>query len=271
MITKAIISVSGWGTRRLPITKAIEKCMLPVGNRPVVDYVVQDAIMAGIKDIYFVVNSADTQVEKYYTQHQKLEHYLHFAGKTEYLRYIAPPQGVNFYFLDQEVTTKYGTAIPVGLCFPYIKPNESVALLMGDDFVYNADGNSELAYLISQTAPGGSSMLTTQMPANRLREYSVIEFDPQGNYFQVADHPEPENAPSNYVNINKYILNYDILQAAAAYSNVEITGEYAITEPINQYVMTGGSIQVVQARGRYFDTGNAYDWLEANKTILAAQ
>ncbi len=271
MITKAIIPVAGWGTRRLPITKAIEKCMLPIGNRPVVDYVVQDAILAGIRDIYFVVNSADTQVEKYYSQHQQLEQYLHFSGKTEYLRFISPPQGVNFYFIDQEVTTKYGTAIPVGLCFPYIKPGESVAVLMGDDFVYNADGSSELARMIAHTPPGGSSMLVTQVDMNRVREYGVIEFDPQGNFYQVIEKPEPENAPSNYINISKYILNYDILQAAAAYSNVEITGEYTITEPITQYVLTGGAMQVIMAQGKYFDAGNAYSWLEANKTILAIQ
>ena len=56
MITKAIIPVAGWGTRRLPVTKAIEKCMLPLGNRPVVDYIVQDCVRAGIRDIYFVVS-----------------------------------------------------------------------------------------------------------------------------------------------------------------------------------------------------------------------
>lgn len=77
-----------------------------------------------------------------------MEQYLNFAGKPEYLRYIAPPQGVNFYFIEQEVNTKYGTAIPVGLCFPYIRPGESVAVLTGDDFIYNYDGSSELARLI---------------------------------------------------------------------------------------------------------------------------
>ena len=248
MITKAIILAAGWGTRRLPITKSVEKCMLPIGNRPVIDYVVQDAILAGIKDIYFVVNSEDNQIEKYYKPYPKLEQYLNFAGKPEYLRYIAPPQGVNFYFIEQEVNTKYGTAIPVGLCFPYIRPGESVAVLTGDDFIYNYDGSSELARLIM--------------------EYGVIEFDTQGNYYQIVEKPSPENSPSNYINISKYILNYEVLQAAAAYSKVDITGEYALTEPINQYVLTGGTMKVVLSQGKYFDSGNAYAWVEANRTVL---
>ena len=268
MITKAIILAAGWGTRRLPITKSVEKCMLPIGNRPVIDYVVQDAILAGIKDIYFVVNSEDNQIEKYYKPYPKLEQYLNFAGKPEYLRYIAPPQGVNFYFIEQEVNTKYGTAIPVGLCFPYIRPGESVAVLTGDDFIYNYDGSSELARLIMQTPQGASSMLSVEVDPNRVGEYGVIEFDTQGNYYQIVEKPSPENSPSNYINISKYILNYEVLQVAAAYSKVDITGEYALTEPINQYVLTGGTMKVVLSQGKYFDSGNAYAWVEANRTVL---
>ena len=72
-ITKAIIPVAGWGTRRLPITKTIEKCMLPVGNRPIIDYVVEDCIKAGITDIYFVVSEGSTQVKRFYSNNPKLE------------------------------------------------------------------------------------------------------------------------------------------------------------------------------------------------------
>lgn len=270
-ITKAIIPVAGWGTRRLPVTKAVEKCMLPIGNRPVIDYVVQDAVLAGITDIYFVVNAADTQLEQYYSRHQRLEQYLQYAGKAEYMRYIMPPQGINFYYIDQEITTKYGTAIPVGMCLPYIKPGESVAVMMGDDFIYNADGSSELARLIAQTPEGGCSMLSAQVDPQSVEKYGVIEFDQNGNYYQLVEHPQPETAPSNYINVSKYIFNYELLQATAAYANVEITGEYMITEPINQYVLTGGSMKVVPVQGQYFDAGDAYAWLRANQVILGAR
>lgn len=267
-ITKAIIPVAGWGTRRLPITKAIEKCMMPIGNRPVVDYVVQDAILAGITDFYFVVSSQDTQLEDYYTRNQKLEQYLEFSGKPEYLRYVMPPQNVKFYYIDQDTTTKYGTAIPIGLCMQYIRPGESVAILMGDDFIYNADGSSELLNLMQQTPQNGCSMLATQVDPQAVERYGVIEFDHNGNYYQMVEGPKPEEAPSNLINVSKYIFNYDLLQATAAYANVEITGEYRITEPINQYVLTGGQMSVVQARGQYLDAGDAYSWLYANRVVL---
>ena len=267
-ITKAIIPVAGWGVRRLPITKAVEKCMLPIGNRPVVDYVVQDCVLAGITDIYFVVNQADTQLEKYYSRNQPLEEYLNFAGKPEYLKFTQPPRNVNFYYIDQDAVQKYGTAIPVGLCAPYIKPGESVAVMMGDDFIYNRDGSSELARLITQTPEGGAAMLGVEIDRQAVGRYGVIEFDQNGNYYQIVERPDPSTAPSNFINVSKYILNYDLVQMIAAYSSVEITGEYQSTEPINQYAITGGQVKVVPATGQYLDAGDVYTWLYANRVVL---
>ncbi len=267
-ITKAIIPVAGWGTRRLPVTKAIEKCMLPVGNRPIVDYVVQDAIAAGITEIFFVVNQGDRQLEKYYSHNPGLEQHLNYFGKQEYLRYVMPPEGIKFYYIDQASSSKYGTAIPVGMCAQYLKPGESVAVMMGDDFVYNPDGSSELRRLIASTPEGGNSMLSATVPQETVNRYGVIEFDVNGNYYQMVEKPDPASAPSTSINISKYIFNYDLMQMIGAYSQVDITGEYYITEPMNQYVLTGGSIKVVPAVGQYLDAGDPYSWLYANRVIL---
>lgn len=266
-ITKAIIPVAGWGVGRLPVSRALERSMMPIGNRPVVDYIIQECVQAGITDIYFVVNKGDTQLERYYTQNLAVEQYLQYTGKPEYMRYMGLPP-VRFYYIDQSVSTKYGTAIPVGLCAPYVKPGESVAVLMGDDFIYNADGSSELVRMMSQTPEGGNAMLSVNVDRSLVERYGVIEFDVNGHYYQVVEKPAPEQAPSTYINVSKYIFNYDVIQAIAAYSNVDITGEYNITEPLNQYVMTGGSIVVVPAQGQYLDTGDVYTWHHANKVIL---
>ena len=271
MVTKAIIPVAGYGTRRLPITKAVEKCMMPIGNRPAVDYIVQDAIAAGIRDIYFVVNKDDTQIERYYMRNQKLENYLQGIGANEYLNFIQPPQGVNFYYIDQDVSDRYGNAIPIGLCFPYIKPGESVAILTGNDFIFNSDGSSELAKLISQTPEGASSLLTLQIDPNQSSSYNVIEFDMNGNYYRTIKKPTPSQAPSNYINVNKYIFSYELLQAVAAYSNVNITGEYDVLEPIHQYAITGGLMKIVSTNGYYLNVDDPYSWLYANQIVINNQ
>ncbi len=268
-ITKAIIPLAGWGTRRLPITKAIEKCMLPVGNRPVVDYVVQDCIRAGITEIFFVVNKGDSQLEKYYSHNLALEQYLNYFGKQEYLKYVMPPEGVRFYYIDQDTNSKYGTAIPVGMCAQYLKPGESVVVAPGDSFFHApGSGTSEVARLVGSTAEGGNGMLAVDVPREMTDRYGVIEFDTNGNYYQIVEKPEPDQAPSTSINTSYFVLNYDVMQAIAAYANVDITGEYYILEPISQYVLTGGTMQVIQAQAQYLDAGEPYSWLYANRMIL---
>src|SRR5690242_17819322 len=124
-ISKAIIPVAGWGTRRLPITKTIEKSMLPIGNRPLVDYVVQDCIAAGIRDIYFVVSGEQTQVEAYYSENITLNNYLTANGKANRIPDVTPPSDVAFHYVVQPQGGKYGTAIPISLVVPELEQGES--------------------------------------------------------------------------------------------------------------------------------------------------
>lgn len=269
MITKAIIPVAGWGTRRLPITKAIEKCMLPIGNRPVVDYVVQDCIAAGITDIYFVVGEHSTQIQAYYGDNAELNTYLVANDKENLLPLVRPLENVTFHYITQAANSKYGTAIPVGLAVSVLAPNESAVVLMGDDFIYNSDGNSEVARLIAVTPEGGSSLLGVTIERSEVGRYGVLALDKDGNYEQIVDQPTPEAAPSSMINISKYVMNYELLQAVQAYANVDLSGEYQITEVINQYVMRGGKVKVVPALGEYLDGGNLKGWLYANQVIVS--
>jgi UTP--glucose-1-phosphate uridylyltransferase len=152
-VTKAIIAVAGWGTRMLPITKSIEKCMLPVGTRPVIDYVVRDIVAAGIQDIYFVVGEQSTQIQSYYRSNVQLNDYLRSRGKDDKLELVAPLSGVNIHFITQPLTGKYGTSVPVGLAAPYIGDDESALVIMGDQFFYREDGGSNAADLKMNLSP----------------------------------------------------------------------------------------------------------------------
>lgn len=268
-ITKAIIPVAGWGTRRLPITKAIEKCMLPVGNRPLVDYVVQDCIQAGITDIYFVVSEWMTQIQSYYSDNGALDTYLIGEGKEELLPLVKPPRDVSFHFIQQDTNGKYGTAIPVSLVLPYLDQGESVVLLMGDDFIYNADGSSEVKRLLEATPENGNAMLGANVPLEAVSRYGVIDMNERSEFIRIVEKPTPEEAPSTLVNISKYVFNHDLLKAVAGYAEVPLTGEYYITDPINQYVMNGGSIVVAPAKGEYLDGGSVGSWLHANNVVMA--
>ena len=266
-ITKAIIPVAGWGTRRLPITKSTEKCMLPIGNRPMVDYVVQDCIDAGITDIYFVVSEDSSQLQSYYAANEALETYLEAHNKTEMLSLVTPPVA-RFHYIIQPSTAPYGTATPVGLALPYIEKGESVAVLMGDDCLYRTDGISEVARLIER-AEGESAMLGVYVPLEDVSRYGVIQSNELGHFERIVEKPSQEDAPSTEINVSKYIFNSEMLDHVRRYvERKDITGEYQITEPINSYVADGGLVKVVIAEGEYLDSGTVEGWLHANDVVV---
>lgn len=270
-ITKAIIPVAGWGTRRLPITKTIEKCMLPIGNRPVVDYVVRDCIAAGITDIYFVVGEDSTQLHSYYRPNLELDDYLKRSGKEELLPLIETPKA-NYHFIVQPSYGKYGTAVPVALALQAVEPGESVVVVMGDDYAYNEDGSSEIMRLIQQLPDGQSAALGLEVTDDpHIGRYGYMETDTAGNLVRIIEHPDTE--PARFIkNISKYALSYPMLEAIHDYCETSpVDGEYQIFAPFEQMIKSGHTIKLVLSKGQYLDAGTIEGWLHANQVICAAE
>lgn len=268
-ITKAIIPVAGWGTRRLPITKSIEKCMLPIGNRPLVDYVVQDCLLAGINEIIFIVSEQSDQLQRYYRSNIQLNDYLRRGNKHELLSMVAPIQA-KLHFVTQPGHGKYGTAVPVALAADYIDDGESAVVLMGDDFIYNADGSSEVARLLAATPEGQCSLLSAQVDPQAVTRYGVIEMDSQGNYQRIVERPAVDEAPSHLINISKYVLTKSVIDACRDLP-VSLRGEYELPDAINTYVANGGQVKVVPAVGQYLDGGTLEGWLIANNVVCGGE
>lgn len=267
-ITKAIIPVAGWGTRMLPITKAIEKCMLPIGNRPLVDYVVRDCLQAGINELIFIVSENSTQLEAYYRSNIQLNDYLRRKGKEDMLPLVAPIQA-KLHFVTQPGYGKYGTAVPVALAAEYIEEGESAVVLMGDDFIYNADGSSEIARLVEATPDGACSLLAASVDPSEVSSYGVIATDESGNYAAIVEKPAVDDAPSNLINISKYILTKEVIDACA-HLEISSRGEYELPDAVNAYVSAGGQVKVVPAIGEYLDGGTPQGWLRANNVVCGA-
>lgn len=272
--TKAIIPVAGYGTRRLPITKSIEKCMLPVLNRPVIDYVVEDCIKAGITDIYFVVSPGATQIRSYYQRNQQLEDYLVANGKQQMLDVVKPLTDVNFHFIEQDVTAgaPYGTTIPVWLCRDIIEADEQFLVLMGDDFIYNPDGSSETKRLIENVTSSNANagMIGVAIPQEDVSRYGVIALQDNSQLFDsIQEKPEVSEAKSNLINVSKYIFGADFMDyiKKGVDAGPSAGGEYFITDPLNSYVQDGKTIQVVESKGKYLDSGTVENWLTANNFV----
>lgn len=246
--------------------------MLPVLNRPIIDYIVQDCIAAGITDIYFVTSPGSAQIRDYYTDKPELVDYLRQNGKEAYIAEVTPPKDVRFHFIEQDTspTALYGTTIPVWLCREYIEPNEHVLVLTGDDFMHNPDGSSDIARLIEVVKDGGSAMLGVEVPHDTVSRYGVLatHADDAGRlqFEYIQEKPSVSEAKSNLINVSKYIFDASIFTYLdnAVQNGVQHNGEYYITDPINEYVQAGNAIQVVQSRGTYLDVGTVENWLAAN-------
>ena len=264
-ITKAIIPVAGRGTRMLPITKAIEKCMLPVGKRPIIDYVVQDCLAAGIREFIFVVSEQSSQLEAYYRSNIHLNDYLRRKGKEDMLPLIAPLKA-NMHFVTQPSYGKYGTAVPVALASDYINMGESAVVLMGDDFMYNPDGSSEVARLIAATPAGECSILAKEVPHESISRYGALVIDESGHFREIVEKPRPEEAPSDYANIGKYVLTKQVIDSCATIA-VSPRGEYELTDAVTRFAQAGGAVKVVPAVGQHLDGGSLDGWLHANNVV----
>ena len=268
-ITKAIIPVAGWGTRMLPITKSIEKCMLPIGNRPVIDFVVQDVIKAGIKDIYFVVGEQSAQLQSYYRSNIPLNDYLRRAGKADMLDLVRPLQGVNIHFITQPGTGGYGTSVPIGMCSEFIDDNESALVMSGDQFFYRHDDGSNAADLIEFVSSRGltSGLYGVRMPIDNID--SSIEVDADGNYVRIVEKPKPGEAPTDLQNASFYVFPKEIFELARTLPANPKRGEFEVTDAINAYVASGQKIAVGTVTGDYMECGSVAGWLHANQIVCA--
>lgn len=276
-ITKAIIPVAGWGTRRLPITKVIEKSMLPVGNRPLVDYSVQELIEAGVTDIYMVVsNTEPCQVREFYSDNIVLNDYLISRGKGDRVALTKTlPEHVKIHYIAQDANSKYGTAVPVAMAAEEYSLNEPVIVYMGDDFIWNPEGESAATSLInSLQSETDSAILGVEIPKEKVDKYGVLEVQ-DGKLTNVVEKPSVEEAPSNLINVSKYILSADLLQKIVAYVNEHDFGptdqEYMITDPIYDYIKQGQTMRVASTSGQYLDGGSVEGWVHANNVVCGVK
>ncbi len=269
-ITKAIVPVAGWGTRMLPITKSIEKCMLPVGTRPVIDYVVQDLVLAGVQDIYFIVGEQSTQIQSYYRTNIQLNDYLRSHGKADKLPLVAPLTGVNIHFIAQPSTGGYGTSIPVGIANEFIADDESAFVIMGDQFFYREDGGSNAADLaaILQDKNVTAGLFGVPVPWDQVSMYGIIEKDGDENFVKIVEKPPADEAPSNLNNASFYVFDKKIFELAKTLPVNPARGEFEITDAINAYVSVGNKIAVAEVSGEYMECGSVQGWLHANRRIL---
>lgn len=271
-IKKALITSAGFGTRFLPITKTIQKEMLPILNRPLVDYVVEDCIKAGITEIVFVISEHNNQLIHFYRENRRLYEYLQKMNKLQMYDQVKQlHEQATFTFVKQNDTEIYGTATPVKLAKEHLKDEEAFLVFMGDDFIFNADGSSEAQRMIDLFNSSGAQGLATcvEKPESVLHKYGIAEIKKQNGYTfltNLIEKPAPGTAPSNLVNMSKYIFTPEIFDIIEHQSINPKSGELYITDSITQLAQKQ-PVAIHTPFGEYLDGGYVMGWLKANLLV----
>jgi len=264
MIKKVVIPVAGVGTRFLPATKAQPKEMLPVVDKPIIQYVVEDAIRAGIEDIIFITGPSKRAVEDHFSPNYELISLLKKTGKEEVAEEVKKIADMaNFIFIRQR--GPYGNGTPV-LCSKPIIGNEPFAVMWGDEFFYTPK-KSQLKQLIDVYEKYGDPVLTAYKVDNEgTKRYGIIDgIEVEKKVYQVkniVEKPGPEKAPSRLASLGGYILTPDIFEAL---ENTKLGkgGERWLVDAIFK-LLKKRPLYASLIEGEYYDTGSKFGYLKAN-------
>ena len=263
VIKKVVIPVAGFGTRFLPATKAQPKEMLPVVDKPILQYIVEEAVASGIEDVIIVTNLQKRAAEDHFDRLPELEAWLEKQGKTEALdqvRHIA--ELANFIYIRQK--GPYGNGTPV-LEAKHVIGNEPFALLWGDDMVVGEV--PRLKQLINVYEQYGNPVLTAyRVDDEGTKKYGMLEAKPvSGNVYEVkgiVEKPGPIKAPSRLASLGGYILTPDIFAALEA-TPPGHDGELWLVDALEK-LRQKRPLYACEITGTYYDVGSKLGWLKAN-------
>lgn len=264
-VRKAVIPAAGYGTRFLPVTKSVPKEMLPIVDRPVIQYVIEEAVGSGIDQICIVTSSSKFSVEEYFNYNYELEHRLLAAGKQqEYEEIRRVANEASFYYVRQKEQLGNGHAV---LCAREFVGDEPFAVLWGDDFV-SADPPRARQLLDVYEKHRGSVITVFQSShPDDARKYGIVRgqtIEPGVTRVEgVVEKPGPEKAPSNLASIGGYIFTPAIMPILAGLAPAQ-GGEIWLVDAINQLAQQEPVFASEYRNGRYYDCGSKLEWLKAN-------
>ncbi|MBK3332691.1 UTP--glucose-1-phosphate uridylyltransferase GalU [Persephonella atlantica] len=262
-VRKAVIPVAGFGTRFLPATKATPKEMMPIVDKPIIQYIVEEAVASGIDTVIFVTGRHKRAIEDHFDYAPELEYALTKSGKEEYVNVIREISDMaDFVYIRQKEQLGLGHAI---LMAEHIIGDEPFAVLLGDELIINNE-NPGIKQLIDVYTKFGKSVLgTTEVPKEETYKYGIVE----GTFIEdnirlvnyLVEKPEPEEAPSTSAIIGRYILTPNIFDALKK-TPFGKGGELQLTDAL----MTLRKEEVIYSKdieGKRHDTGNKLGYIKA--------
>ena len=264
-IRKAVFPVAGLGTRFLPATKTVPKEMLPIIDRPLIQYAVDEAIEAGCDTLIFVTNRYKHSVADYFDKAYELEQKLERAGKTEQLelvRNVLPPH-VRAVFVTQAEALGLGHAV---LCAKPIVGDEPFAVLLPDDLIWNRGGAGALKQMADAAEATGASVIAVQdVPHDQTGSYGIVATEPfegrSGRITAMVEKPKPDVAPSNLAVVGRYVLDSRIFSLLES-TTPGAGGEIQLTDAIAT-LLSESRVLAYRFQGTRFDCGTHIGLIEA--------
>lgn len=261
-VKKAIIPAAGLGTRFLPATKAMPKEMLPIVDKPTIQYIVEEAIAAGIEEIIIVTGKGKRSIEDHFDYSFELEHNLLEKGKLDILEQVRRSSEVEIHYIRQKEPKGLGHAI---WCARNFIGDEPFAVLLGDDIVRSH--TPCIGQLVCQFEKYGSSVIGVKaVPKEQTYRYGVINplsvLDSSGRTYKlqsVVEKPDPEKAPSNLGIIGRYVLTPNIFRFLEC-QEAGYGGEIQLTDAIQQLILREGCIGY-EFEGERFDVGEKLGYI----------
>ena len=267
-IRKVVIPAAGFGTRFLPQTKAMPKEMLPIVDKPVIQYVVEEAVESGIEDVIIVTGAAKRAIEDHFdVPNAELIKNLEMGGKEELVKHVMRiSELANFIYIRQKGA--YGNGTPVLSAEPAIE-DEPFAVLWGDEVIYSHP--PRLKQMMDVYEKHGGIVISGVRIEKKedLRRYGIADVTlVEGNVYkinQIVEKPDPEHAPSNLATHGAYILPPEIFEALRSLEPGK-GGEIWLVDAINKLKDQGVPVFAVEIKdGKYYDTGNKLEYM---KTVV---
>jgi UTP--glucose-1-phosphate uridylyltransferase len=278
-VTKAVIPVAGLGTRFLPATKAVPKALMPVVDKPAVQYVVEEAAAAGLRDVVLITDERQEPIAEHFSRNYDLEKALAAKGNEKALAGVrAPAELANISYVMQDEPRGLGHAV---LCSAEEVGDEPFAVMLGDDLI--GAGDDLLGRMLAARRKyGGTIVALMEVPPDEVAAYGVAAFKPTDEADIVAvtdliEKPDASEAPSNWIIIGRYVCDpaiFSVLRDTAPGRG----GEIQLTDALRTLAVAdrsanadGGGVHGVLFRGRRFDTGNKLDFLRTTVEFACAR
>ena len=272
-VRKAVFPVAGLGTRFLPATKASPKEMLPVVDKPLIQYAVEEAAAAGITDMIFITGRSKRAIEDHFDKAYELEAELEAKGKQQLLDVVrgVAPGSINCIYIRQPEALGLGHAV---LCAEPVVGDEPFAILLADDLMDAGErGNPVMRQMVERYAQHQASVIAVEeVPRQDSSKYGIVSADPfsqePGGIARmrgIVEKPQPEDAPSNLAVVGRYLLTpriFDLIRSQTPGAG----GEIQLTDAIARLLIEE---QVLAYRfiGKRFDCGSKLGYMQASVTL----